>query len=206
MNEKERMDRGLLYIPEDKEIMEYQLKCLDRLFEYNHTLPSDLEKREALLKEMCGSIGRDTYLEIPVYSNFGLKHVFFGNHVYTNFNCTFVDDCNIYVGDNTMFAPNVTIATAAHPINSHLREIGYQYNREVHIGSNVWLGANVIVLPGVTIGNNSVIGAGSVVTKDIPEGVVAYGNPCKVIRKIGEKDQIYYYKNELIDYENLNKK
>ena len=204
MTEKERMNKGLLYIPDDKEIMEFQLKCLDKLFEYNHTKPSDLKKREELIKEMCGSVGENCYFEVPIYSNFGLKHVHFGNHIYTNFNCTFVDDADIYVGNDCMFAPSVIVATAAHPINPHLRQIGYQYNREVHIGNNVWIGAGAIIMPGVTIGDNSVIGAGSIVTKDIESNSVAYGNPCKVQRKIGSKDELYYYRNELIDYDNMN--
>ena len=127
----------------------------------------------------------------------------FGNNVYANFNLTCVDDAVIYIGDKVMFGPNVTIATANHPINSKLREKAYQYNREVHIGNNVWIGANTVVVPGVTIGDNSVIGAGSVVTKDIPANVVAVGNPCKVLRQIGEHDNKYFYKNEEIDWEEL---
>ena len=206
MSEKERMDKGLLYIPDDKEIMDFQLKCLDKLYEYNHTLPSNIEKRNELIKEMFGSVGENCYFEIPMYSNFGCKHVFVGNHVYANFNCTFVDDANIYIGNDCMFAPNVIIATAAHPIDARLRQLGYQYNREVHIGNNVWVGAGSIIMPGVTIGDNTVIGAGSIVTKDIPSNVVAVGNPCRVLREVGEKDKLYYYKNEEIDYDNLSVK
>jgi galactoside O-acetyltransferase len=119
--------------------------------------------------------------------------------VYANFNLTCVDDTHIYVGDNTMFGPNCVLATAGHPINPELREKGYQYNMPIHIGKNCWLGAGVIVLPGVTIGDNSVIGAGSVVTKDIPSNVVAVGNPCKVIREINEHDLKYYFKDKEID-------
>ena len=206
MTEKERMEKGLIYIPEDEVIMDYQLKCLDKLFEYNHTLPSNTKRKEELLKEMLGSMGENCYIETPVHSNFGLKHVFIGNHVYANYNCMFVDDANIYIGNDCMFAPNVIIATAAHPIDARLRQLGYQYNREVHIGNNVWIGAGVIVMPGVTIGDNTIIGAGSVVTKDIPSNVVAFGNPCKVYREVSERDKIYYYKNERIDYDNLNVK
>ena len=123
----------------------------------------------------------------------------FGDWVYANFNLTLVDDCAIYVGNNVMFGPNVTVATAGHPVLPKLRETGVQFNLPVHIGNNVWLGAGCTVLPGVTIGNNSVIGAGSLVTKDIPPNVVAYGSPCRVVREIGEHDKIYYYKDRKID-------
>ena len=114
-----------------------------------------------------------------------------------------MDDAHIYVGDGTMFAPNVVVATGAHPIDPTLRAGAYQYNLEVHIGKNCWLGAGTVVLPGVTIGDNSVIGAGSVVTHDIPANVVAVGTPCRVVREIGEHDKVYYYRDRKIDYENL---
>ena len=122
-----------------------------------------------------------------------------GNHVYANFNLTLVDDANIYIGNDVMFAPNVVVATAGHPIDPELRARGLQYNKEVRIGNNVWVGAGALIMPGVTIGDNSVIGAGSVVTKDIPANVVAVGNPCKVMRPIGERDKIYFYRDEKID-------
>jgi galactoside O-acetyltransferase len=131
---------------------------------------------------MFAELGDGCYLEPPFHANFGGAHVHFGKNIYANFNLTLVDDTHIYVGDNTMFGPNVTIATAGHPISPPLREQGLQYNLPVHIGSNCWLGAGAIVLPGVTIGNNVVIGAGSVVTKDLPDNVVAVGNPCRVLR------------------------
>ena len=133
---------------------------------------------------MFASIGENCYIEPPFHSNFGGKHIHFGNNVYCNFNVTMVDDTYIYVGDNTLFAPNVVLATAAHPIDPKLREKGLQYNKPIRIGKNCWLGTGVIVLPGITIGDNVVIGAGSVVTKDLPSNVVAVGNPCKIIREI----------------------
>ena len=126
-----------------------------------------------------------------------------GNNVYGNFYLTVVDDGNIYIGDNVMFGPNVTIATANHPILPELREKGLQYNKDVHIGKNVWIGAGVVIVPGITIGNDSVIGAGSVVVKDIPANVVAVGNPCRVLREISQHDREYFYRNERIDWENL---
>ena len=115
------------------------------------------------------------------------------------------DITKYYIGDYTMLGPNVTIATAGHPIDPELRARGLQYNLPVRIGRNCWLGAGVIVMPGITIGDNTVIGAGSVVTKDIPSGVVAVGNPCKVLREVGEKDKIYYWRDIKIDWDELNK-
>ncbi|MBQ7308874.1 MAG: sugar O-acetyltransferase [Clostridia bacterium] len=195
---KEKMHTGELYLPGDSEIMKEQLACLEKLCDFNATRPLELAKRSALLKEMFAEIGDGCYIEPPLRSNFGGKHVHFGKGVYANFNLTLVDDTHIYVGDHTMIGPNVTVATAGHPILPALREQGYQYNMPVHIGRNCWLGAGVIVLPGVTIGDNTVIGAGSVVTKDIPANVVAVGNPCRVLRPIGERDQEYYFKDRKI--------
>ena len=199
MEEKEKLHSGDLYYPGDSEIMKEQIRCLEKLHEYNALRPSEFDKKTALLKEMFAEIGENCYIEAPFYSNWGGKHVHFGKNVYANFNLTCVDDTHIYVGDNTMFGPNVTLATAGHPILPTLREKGYQYNMPVRIGNNCWLGAGVIVLPGVSIGDNSVIGAGSVVTKDVPANVVAVGNPCKVLRPIGERDKEYYYKDKKIE-------
>ena len=119
--------------------------------------------------------------------------------MYANFNLTLVDDTHIYVGDCTMFGPNVTVATAGHPILPQLRAQGYQYNAAVHIGKNCWIGAGAVILPGITIGDNVVVGAGSVVTKDLPDNVVAVGNPCRVLRPVSDKDREYYFKQHAID-------
>ena len=196
---KKRMQEGRLYLPEDEEIMHQQMLCLEKLYDYNATRPSEYEKREALLKEMFADIGEGCYIEPPLHANWAGKHVHFGDNVYANFNLTLVDDTDIYVGDKVMFGPNVTVATAGHPIDPELRYQAMQYNIPVHIGENVWIGANAVVLPGVTIGDNSVIGAGSVVTKDIPPNVIAVGNPCRVLREIGDHDKKYYYKDREID-------
>ena len=194
---------GELYLPTDEEIMKEQLVCLERLYEFNHTRPLEQEKRQRLLKEMFAEIGENCYLEPPFHSNWGGRNIHFGNNIYGNFNLTLVDDTHIYVGDNTMFGPNVAVATAGHPINAKLREKGYQYNAPVSIGRNCWIGAGALIMPGVTIGDNVVIGAGSVVTKDIPSNVVAVGNPCRVLRPVGEKDDIYYFKDNKIDWNGL---
>ena len=198
MSMKEKMHTGEIYLPGDEEIMKEQLACLDKLYDFNATRPTELAKREAMLKDMFAEIGEGCYIEPPFHSNWGGHHVHFGKNVYANFNLTLVDDTHIYIGDYTMLGPNVTIATAGHPILPELREQIYQYNMPVHIGRNCWLGAGVIVLPGVTIGDNSVIGAGSVVTKDIPANVIAVGNPCRVLREISEKDREYYFKDREI--------
>ncbi len=197
---KDRMHTEEIYFPGDDEIMTWQTACLDRLYDFNQTRPTEGEKRQALLKAMFAEIGEGCYIEPPLHANFGGAHVHFGSFVYANFNLTLVDDTHIYVGDHTMFAPNVVVATAAHPILPELREKGYQYNRPVHIGKNCWIGAGAILLPGVTVGDNTVIGAGSVVTKDLPAGVVAVGNPCRVLREISDYDREYYFKNKKIDW------
>lgn len=200
---KDKMHTGELYLPDDEEIMRHQLKRLDRLYDFNMTRPTELKKREEMLREMFAEIGDDCYIEPPFHSNFGGEHVHFGNHIYANFGLTLVDDTHIYVGDNTMFGPHVTVATAGHPIDPTLRAKGYQYNMPIHIGKNCWIGAGALILPGVTIGDNTVIGAGSVVTKDIPSSVVAVGNPCRVMRDVGEHDREYYFKNRKIDYSSI---
>lgn len=197
---KDRMHSGELYLPKDMEFVGRQIQCLDRLYDFNSTRPTEAERREQLLSEMFAEIGEGCYIEPPFHANFGGAHVHFGNNIYANFNLTCVDDTHIYVGDCTMFGPNVTVATAGHPILPSLREHGYQYNAPVKIGRNCWIGAGAVILPGVTVGDNVVIGAGSVVTKDIPSDVVAVGNPCKVLRKVGEKDREFYFKNRRIDY------
>ena len=198
MNIFDKMHSGDLYLPDDESILEEQFTYLDKLYEYNSIPQTQLKKREKFLKEMFAEIGEGCYIQPPFYANWGGKHVHFGKKIYANFNLTLVDDTFIYVGDYTMFGPNVAVATAGHPINPELREQAYQYNAPVTIGKNCWIGAGAVILPGVTIGDNSVIGAGSVVTKDIPQNVVAVGNPCRVLREIGEKDKEYYFKNRKI--------
>lgn len=199
MGNKEKLLTGELYLPNDETILKEQLECLEKLYVYNNTRPSEQQKRRELLKSMFGSIDDTCYIEPPFHANFGGKHCYFGKNVYANFNLTLVDDGEIFVGDNTMFGPNVIVATAAHPILPELRKEGYQFNMKVTIGKNCWIGAGAIILPGVTIGDNSVIGAGSVVTKDIPSGVVAVGNPCRILRSINENDKKYYFKDRIIN-------
>lgn len=199
----EKMHSGALYFPGDEELMKEQTMYLERLYEFNMTRPTEGEKRSAMLKEMLAEIGEGCYIEPPFHANFGGKHVHFGKMVYANFNLTMVDDTHIYVGDYTMFGPNVTIATAGHPILPEAREKGYQYNMPVHIGRNCWIGAGVIIVPGITIGDNVVIGAGSIVTKNLPSNVIAVGNPCHVLREVNEYDKEYYFKGRKFQPEDL---
>ncbi len=198
MDIREKMHSGDLYLSMDEDLFNEQLTFLDKLYDFNMTRPTELEKRTEMLKNIFAEIGEDCYIEPPLHSNWAGKHVHFGKGVYANFNLTLVDDTHIYVGDYTMFGPNVVLATAGHPILPELRPLAYQYNMPIHIGKNCWLGAGVIVLPGVTIGDNTVIGAGSVVTKDIPANVVAVGNPCKVLREINDHDREFYFKDRKI--------
>lgn len=198
MSMKDKMHTGDLYLPGDEEIMREQLQCLEKLYEFNATRPLEFEKRTELLKEMFAEIGDMCYIEPPLHTNWGGHHVHFGKNIYANFNLTLVDDTHIYVGDYTMFGPNVTVATAGHPIDPALREQGYQYNAPVRIGKNCWIGAGVTIVPGITIGDNVVVGAGSVVTKDLPDSVVAVGNPCRVLREVNERDKAYYFKDRKV--------
>ncbi|MBR6281859.1 MAG: sugar O-acetyltransferase [Lachnospiraceae bacterium] len=203
MTQYERMQAGLIYDSADKEIVDMQTPYLDKLWEFNQLKPSQFKEKEAYMKEVFAECGDNCYIELPFHANWGGHNVHMGNGVYANFNLTLVDDGQIYIGDHVMFGPNVTVATPNHPIHVKMREHQLQYNKDVYIGENVWIGSGVLIMPGVHIGKNSVIGAGAVVTKDIPENVVAVGNPCRVLREISEHDSEYFYKDEKIDWENL---
>ena len=198
MDIREKMRSGELYRSDDDSLVSEQVRLMELQYDYNHTRPTELERRAALMKEIFAEVGEDCWLEPPFHANWG-SHTHLGQKVYANFNLTLVDDTDVFIGDNTMIGPNVTIATAQHPISPALRELAYQYNLPVRIGRNVWLGSGAVILPGVTIGDNSVIGAGSVVTKDIPANVVAVGVPCKVLRPIGPQDEEFYYKERRIE-------
>lgn len=200
MTEYEKLHAGCIYNPGDEALFRQQLDCLEKQYDYNLTRPHEQAKRAEMLRAMFAEVGENCYIEPPLHSNWGGHHTHLGKQVYANFNLTLVDDTHIYIGDYTMLGPNVVIATAGHPILPELRgERALQYNLPVRIGKNCWLGAGVIVMPGVTIGENSVIGAGSVVTRDIPPNVVAVGSPCRVLRPIGEHDRAYYWRDRQID-------
>ena len=199
MGERDKLHTGDLYLPNDPDVIEEQLGYMELLYDYNQTRPREQERRQALLRRMLAEVGEECWIEPPFHANWGGRHVHFGKGVYANYGLTLVDDTHIYVGDYTMFGPHVTVATAGHPILPELREQGYQFNMPVRIGRNCWLGAGVIVLPGVTIGDNVVVGAGSVVTKDLPDNVVAVGTPCRVLREVNEHDREYYFKGRKMD-------
>jgi len=190
----EKMHSGQIYDPNDEALLAYQETLIERVNQYNATpaTPEGLAKRTAMLKEMLGAVGEGTYIEPPFHANMGGRHVKVGKLFYANFNLTLVDDTYITIGDHVLIAPNVTIATACHPASPALRRYGLQYNLPVTIGNDVWIGAGALIMPGVTIGSGSIIGAGSVVTHDIPENVIAVGNPCRVLREITDEDYVTY--------------
>ncbi len=201
------MHSGEIYDPNEPELIEYQEALIEKVNQFNKTpaTPEGLALREEMLKDMFGEIGDNSYVEPPFHSNFGASHVRIGKQFYSNFNLTLVDDTYITIGDNVLIAPNVTIATAAHPESPALRRYGLQYNLPVNIGNDVWIGSGAIILPGVTVGNNVIIGAGSVVTKDIPDNSVAVGNPCRVIRTLTEEDNKKYNRGKAIPEDILKK-
>ena len=199
----EVLHSGELYFPQAGEITEIQMQAQEKMFVYNQTRPTEREKRARLLREMFLEFGEHSIIEAPFYANWGGHFVRVGSHVYANFGLKLVDDTFITIGDYTMIGPNVVLAAAGHPVLPELREQGLQFNAPVVIGRNCWLGAGVLVMPGVTVGDNTVVGAGSVVTKDLPAHVVAVGNPCRVLREIGEKDRELYFRDRRIPPELL---
>ncbi|MBO5529066.1 MAG: sugar O-acetyltransferase [Bacilli bacterium] len=203
MTQKERMIQGLVYDTCDKEIMLMQAPYKERLWEFNQFKPSESDKKEAYMKEVFAECGEGNYIESPFHASWGGKNVHFGSKIYANFNLTLIDDGHIYIGDRVLIGPNVVIATANHPLNAELRRKEMQYNMDVHIDENVWIGAGSIILPGVHIGKNSVIGAGSVVTHDVPPSSLAYGNPCRFIREIGAIDREFLHGDMRIDWDEI---
>lgn len=193
MTQKERMLSGMLYYAGDKALSEERFRAKHLTYLYNTCDPTDFEKRGSIMKELIGEQAEHVWIEAPFYCDYG-THIELGENFYSNVNCVILDVANVKIGDDVMFGPNVGIYTAGHPVHPETRCSGWEYGQEIVIGNRVWLGAGVSVMPGVTIGDDSVIGAGSVVTKDIPSGVIAAGNPAKVIRKITEEDKKYYYK------------
>lgn len=193
------MDAGLIYDPADPALTGQQAEALELLYDFNATRPSEGEKRSRLLSRMFASIGDGCYIEPPLHANWGGRHVHLGHHVYANFNLTLVDDGPIHIGDQVMFGPGVVITTGGHPVLPELRRRSAQFNLPVRIGDNVWIGSGVQIMPGVTVGDNSVVGAGSVVTRDIPANVVAVGSPCRVVREIGDHDRHFYWRDRRLD-------
>lgn len=193
MTQKERMLGEMLYWPADKELAEGRARAKELCYDYNQCRPSEDMKRVALLKELLGKTGNDVWMEQPIYFDYG-SNTEVGENFFANTNCVILDVAKVKIGKNVMFAPNVSIYTAGHPIHPDNRNSAWEYGISVTIGDNVWVGGNVVINPGVHIGDNVVIGSGSVVTKDIPSNTVAAGNPARVIKEITEEDRKYYFK------------
>lgn len=200
MNQKERMLAGLPYKAWMDGLNEERIENKMKIYDYNLLRPNEKDKMDVLIKDILGKTGENIFIEQPFHCDYG-KNIEIGNNFFANYNCTILDVGKVIIGDNVQFAPNVSIYTAGHPIHPQSRNSGYEYGIGVTIGDNVWVGGSVVINPGIKIGNNVVIGSGSVVTKDIPDDVVAVGNPCKVIRKITGEDRKYYYKDKEFDVE-----
>lgn len=196
MTEQEKMKKGYVW-QDDEENMALQARTKGLVSKFNSLPPEDMDGREALVREIFGNVGEKVWIVPPLTAAVG-KYVSIGDGTYANMNLTLIDDWKITIGKNVLLGPNVTLCTTGHPIHpSHRGDSMYSF--PITIEDNVWIGANVVVLPGVKIGKNSVIGAGSVVTKDIPENVIAFGSPCKVYREINERDEEYYFMDRRFD-------
>jgi len=198
MNQKERMLKGLPYkswldgLPEERKAARVRTR------EYNTLEPGDKERRNELIREILGKTGEQIFIEAPFLCDYG-RNIEVGENFYANFNLVILDVARVVIGDNVMIAPNVAIYTAGHPVHPVSRNSGYEYGIGITIGNNVWIGGNVVINPGVRIGDNVIIGAGSVVTKDIPDNLIAVGNPCRPVREITEEDRKYYYRDRVFD-------
>ncbi|MBQ1259033.1 MAG: sugar O-acetyltransferase [Clostridia bacterium] len=199
MTSKERREKGMLFIADDSDWVE--MKRARQLTQALNTIDrSDFEGIRAIVNELFGMSDETTFLNPPFYCDYG-SNIEVGKNCFINYNCTFLDNARIRLGDNCLLAPNVSIYTAGHSMYPDSRALGYEYGIEVTVGDNVWIGGNTVICPGVKVGSNVVIGAGSVVTRDIPDWSFAAGNPCRVIRKITEEDKKYYFKDRMIDDE-----
>ena len=198
MDNIERRDREMAYIS-DESVMEEQKACRRILQRLNTVDRSDFDEIGKIVKELLGK-SDGAFINPPFYCDYG-SHIEVGKNFFANYNCTIIDVAKVKIGDNCQIAPNVAVYTAGHPIHPVSRNSLYEYGISVTIGDNVWIGGNTVIMPGVHIGSNTVIGAGSVVTKDIPDWVVAAGNPCRVIRQITDEDKKYYFKDREFDPE-----
>ena len=198
MNQKERMLAGLPYKAWLDGLPEERLENKKRIYQYNHLQPDAFEEQDKLIKQIVGKTGENIHIEAPFHCDYGYN-IEVGENFFANYNLIILDVGKVRIGKNAQIAPNVSIYTAGHPIHPDSRNSGYEYGVDVTIGNNVWIGGNVSIMPGVTIGNNVVIGGGSVVTKSLPDNVIAAGNPCRVIRTITPADRDYYYKDRRFD-------
>lgn len=198
MNQKERMLAGLPYKAWLDGLAEERTTCKQKIYDFNMLPPKDNQKVPDMLKSIFGKTGEHIWIEAPFHCDYGWN-IEVGENFFANYNLTILDVGKVTIGANVQIAPNVAIYTAGHPIHPESRNTGYEYGIPITIGDNVWIGGNVVILPGVTIGNNVVIGAGSVVSKDIPDNMIAVGNPCKVVCEITEDDRKFYYKDQVFD-------
>ena len=209
MTLKERIKNGMIFyedghtdqedIRQERELEEQRRRCKEAMFDFNSTRPGEDEKRTAILKGLLAECPDHVFLETPAHMSYG-SHVHLGDYFYANFNLVIIDDTDVYIGDRVLVGPNVTICATGHPVYPLYRELAAHYSLPIRIGNCVWIGANSVILPGVKIGDNTVIGAGSVVTKDIPDNVVAVGNLCRVLREITERDREYYFRDRKVDF------
>lgn len=198
MNQKERMLAELPYKAWMDGLSEERTTCKQKIYEFNQLPPNEDEKKPEMLKSLLGKTGENIWIEAPFHCDYGWN-IEVGDNFFANYNLTILEVGKVSIGENAQIAPNVSIYTAGHPIHPDSRNTGYEYGIPVTVGNNVWIGGNVVILPGVTIGDNVVVGAGSVVSKDIPDNMIAVGNPCKVIREITDEDRKYYYKDREFD-------
>ena len=198
MNQKERMLANLPYKAWMDGLEEERIENRKRIYEYNNLPPEQWDRKAELLKNILGKTGENVHINAPFHCDYGYN-IEVGDNFFSNYNLTILDVAKVRIGDNAQIAPNVSIYTAGHPIHPDSRNSGYEYGIDVTIGDNVWIGGNAVIMPGVTIGDNVVIGAGSVVTKDLPDNVIAAGNPCRIIREITEADRDFYYKDRKFD-------
>ncbi|MFD0704892.1 sugar O-acetyltransferase [Alloscardovia venturai] len=199
-NQEERMHAALPYIADRDGLPEQRIECKKKIYKLNNLHPDDMNQVNRLLQEIFGTADDTTWVEAPFHCDYG-TNIHVGKNFFANYNATILDVGDVTIGDNVMFAPNVSIYTAGHPVHPDSRNSGYEYGIPVTIGDNVWIGGNVVILPGVTIGSNVVIGGGSVVTHDIPDWTIAAGNPARVVRNITEEDRDYYFKKRKFDVE-----
>ncbi len=196
MTEREKMEKGYLYDANyNEEIIKEREKAKDLCFEYNNLKPSDIDNQRAIMSKLLGKTKGNFYVTAPFYCDYGYN-IEVGENFYSNHNLVILDGGKVTFGDNVFIAPNCCFSTAGHPLDSEQRNKGLEFAYPITVGNNVWFGAGVIVLPGITIGDDVVIGAGSIVNRDIPSGVIAAGNPCRVIREITEEDKKKYWKDE----------
>ena len=198
MTNQERRDKGILYIS-DPSVMNEQKRARRLTQKLNTMDRADFEGIQAVIKELFGKC-EDAWVNPPFYCDYG-HNIEVGKNTFINYNCTIIDVGKVVIGDYCQIAPNVSIYTAGHPVHPAARNTAYEYGIDITIGNSVWIGGNSVIMPGIHIGDNVVIGAGSIVTKDIPAWTVAAGNPCRVIRKITEDDRYTYYKGVPADEE-----